>query len=47
MEITETLYVTDREKWREWLNENYKRKDEVWLVYYKKHSGKKRIDNCF
>ena len=37
------LYVTDRQEWREWLIKHYKSKKEVWLVYYKKHSGKPRI----
>lgn len=38
MEITETLYVTARECWREWLEANYKAKPEIWLVSYKKHT---------
>ncbi len=41
--ITKTLYVTDREKWRAWLKKNHERQKEVWLIYYKKHSGKPRI----
>ncbi len=43
MKITETLHVTDRAKWRGWLKKNHKSKSEIWLVYYKKHSGKPRI----
>jgi uncharacterized protein YdeI (YjbR/CyaY-like superfamily) len=43
MEITETLYVTDRQTWRKWLRTNHNRKKEIWLVYYKKHSKKSRI----
>jgi uncharacterized protein YdeI (YjbR/CyaY-like superfamily) len=43
MEITETLYITNREDWRSWLEENYETKKEIWLIYYKKHSGKPRI----
>jgi uncharacterized protein YdeI (YjbR/CyaY-like superfamily) len=43
MEITQTLYVTDRGKWRSWLEENYDSQDEIWLIYYKKHSGRPRI----
>jgi uncharacterized protein YdeI (YjbR/CyaY-like superfamily) len=43
MEITETLYVTDRSAWRKWLQENYRQKSEIWLVYYKKHTGKPTI----
>ena len=43
MEITETLYVTDRSQWRQWLTEHYQIKKEIWLVYYKKHTGKPTI----
>jgi uncharacterized protein YdeI (YjbR/CyaY-like superfamily) len=39
-----TLYVTDRKKWRAWLRQHYKTEKEVWLVYYKKGSGKPRIE---
>jgi uncharacterized protein YdeI (YjbR/CyaY-like superfamily) len=38
-----TLYVTDRKKWRAWLRGHYKTAKEIWLVYYKKGSGKTRI----
>ncbi|NUN11124.1 YdeI/OmpD-associated family protein [Candidatus Micrarchaeota archaeon] len=44
MNIGETLYVTDREDWRTWLKENHSKKKEIWLVYFNKASGKKRID---
>jgi uncharacterized protein YdeI (YjbR/CyaY-like superfamily) len=43
MEITKTLYVTGREEWRAWLEENHATEPEVWLVYYRKGSGKGRI----
>ena len=38
-----TLYLSDRKKWRAWLREHYKSSKEIWLVYYKKGSGKPRI----
>lgn len=38
-----TLYVKDRNEWRSWLEKNSKRAEEMWLVYYKKDSGKPRI----
>lgn len=38
-----TLYLTDRKKWRAWLRKNYKIAKEIWLVYYKKGTGKSRI----
>lgn len=36
MEIGETLYVTDREDFRKWLEANHKSKKEIWLIQYKK-----------
>jgi len=43
MEITKTLYVTDPQEWREWLEAHYKTENEIWLVYYKKNTSKPRI----
>jgi len=43
MEITKQLYVTDRDAWRAWLEKNYDTEKEIWLIYYKKHTGKPRI----
>jgi len=39
----EKLYVANRDEWREWLTKNHKIKKEIWLIYYKKHTGKPRI----
>jgi uncharacterized protein YdeI (YjbR/CyaY-like superfamily) len=38
-----TLFVSTRGAWRAWLARNHKSAAEVWLVYPKKASGKKRI----
>ena len=43
MEIGTTLYVTNRRQWRTWLARHHKTASEIWLIYYKKHSGKPRI----
>ena len=43
MNITKTLYVTTRAEWRAWLKKHHASEKEVWLVYYKKDSGKARI----
>jgi uncharacterized protein YdeI (YjbR/CyaY-like superfamily) len=43
MEIKENLYVKTRKEWRTWLSKNYKKKKEIWLIYYKKHTNKPRI----
>jgi uncharacterized protein YdeI (YjbR/CyaY-like superfamily) len=37
------LYVPDREKWRAWLAKHHTTEKEVWLVYYKQHTGKPRV----
>jgi uncharacterized protein YdeI (YjbR/CyaY-like superfamily) len=44
MEITHTLYITNRKAWRDWLKKNYKAEKEIWLVYPKKATGKPRIE---
>ena len=41
--MVETLHVVTREEWREWLRKHHAVKGEIWLVYYKKHTGKPRI----
>jgi uncharacterized protein YdeI (YjbR/CyaY-like superfamily) len=38
-----TLYVVSREEWREWLEKNHREIREIWLIYYKKHTGKPSI----
>ena len=40
---TKTLYVRNRSDWRRWLETNHRISDGVWLLYYKKGSGKPRI----
>jgi uncharacterized protein YdeI (YjbR/CyaY-like superfamily) len=44
MEIGETLYVTIREDFRKWLEENHKSKNEIWLIQYKKATKKPSIN---
>jgi uncharacterized protein YdeI (YjbR/CyaY-like superfamily) len=44
MEITQTLHVTNPKDWRDWLKKNYKTENEIWLIYYKKGTGKPRIE---
>ena len=43
MEMRQTLYVTSREEWRVWLTTHHQSETEVWLIFYKKHSGQPRI----
>ena len=37
------LYVKDRDEWRAWLQEHHATERDVWLVYYKKHTGRPRV----
>ena len=37
------LYVNGREEWRKWLEKHHSSEQYVWLVYYKKASGKPGI----
>ena len=43
MELGKTLYVTNRKDWRSWLRKNHAKEKEIWLVYYRKSSGRPRI----
>ncbi|MDD2665486.1 MAG: YdeI/OmpD-associated family protein [Methanocellales archaeon] len=43
MELGKKLYVTNRNDWRSWLAKNYDKEKEIWLIYYRKSSGKQRI----
>ena len=37
------LYLTTRKEWRSWLQKHFKTETEVWLAYFKKETGKPRI----
>jgi len=37
------VYVKSREEWRKWLEENHSIEQGIWLIYYKKISGKPRV----
>jgi len=43
MKTSDELYVANRDDWREWLRRNHDIKKEVWLIYYKKQTGKPSI----
>jgi len=40
---TNTYYAKDRKAWRKWLEKNHKTATGVWLIYFKKDSGKTRV----
>lgn len=41
---TNAVHPLTRAEWRTWLQENYTRREGIWLVSYKKASGKPRFD---
>ncbi len=43
MNVGKTFYAPDRKTWRAWLAKHHKTAPEIWLVYYKKASGKPRV----
>jgi uncharacterized protein YdeI (YjbR/CyaY-like superfamily) len=43
VKVGKTLYVKNRREWRRWLAAHGKTASEIWLIYYKKASGKPRI----
>jgi uncharacterized protein YdeI (YjbR/CyaY-like superfamily) len=43
MKIGKTLYVHTRKAWRSWLAKHHATTPEIWLIYYKKTSGKPRL----
>jgi len=43
MKVGKTFYASNRKQWRAWLAKNHQSEPEIWLLYYKKNSGKPRI----
>jgi uncharacterized protein YdeI (YjbR/CyaY-like superfamily) len=43
MEITETFQAPDRATWRAWLEAHHTTDTEIWLMMYKKHTGRPSI----
>lgn len=37
------FYAKDRKAWRKWLEKNHASAPGIWLIYYKKDSGKSRV----
>lgn len=44
MDIGKTVYLTNRDDWRKWLKEHHTKEKEIWLIYYKKSTGKPTIE---
>ncbi|MGQ0550103.1 MAG: YdeI/OmpD-associated family protein [Armatimonadota bacterium] len=43
VKLGDTLYVSTRKAWRDWLQKHHAKEKEIWLVCYNKASGKPRI----
>ena len=43
MQTEDILHISSRSEWRNWLENNFTTKQEAWLVYPKKATGKERI----
>jgi uncharacterized protein YdeI (YjbR/CyaY-like superfamily) len=44
MDIGESLYVTTRREFRRWLQSHHADRSEIWLVRFKKATGKPSLD---
>jgi uncharacterized protein YdeI (YjbR/CyaY-like superfamily) len=42
-EPIERFYARDRAEWRAWLEQHHATAPGIWLIYYKKESGKPRV----
>lgn len=43
MKLGKTLYVSTRAAWRSWLSKHHATEREIWLVYYRKGTGKPNV----
>ncbi len=43
MEPFNTFYTSERRAWRQWLADNFERKDEIWFVFPMKGSGEESL----
>jgi len=43
VKLGKTFYAKNRTEWRAWLAKNHRAAPEIWLIYYKKHTGKPRV----
>lgn len=43
MDSVDSIYCASRAEWRGWLEKNHDKKKAIWLIFYKKGSGKPRV----
>ena len=44
MKSMKEMHVTTRTEWRKWLVQNYDRSPGIWLIFYRKHTGKSTLE---
>ena len=44
VDITGTFYAASRARWRAWLVKHHATTREIWLIYYKRGSGRPRVE---
>jgi uncharacterized protein YdeI (YjbR/CyaY-like superfamily) len=45
IELENALFFKNRDEWRNWLEKNHRAINEIWLIHYKKSSGKKGLNH--
>jgi len=45
IELKTAILFRNRDEWRTWLEKNHLKKEEIWLIHYKKSSRKKSINH--
>ena len=43
MPITKSIYFATRGEWRDWLEKHHQSETEIWLIAFKKHTGRPSI----
>jgi uncharacterized protein YdeI (YjbR/CyaY-like superfamily) len=43
---SEMFYPQSKEQWREWLQENHALKQSIWVIFYKKKTGRPILNWC-
>ena len=43
--MTQRIYAGTKKEWRDWLRRNHKKESKVYLIKYKKHTGKPTLNN--
>jgi uncharacterized protein YdeI (YjbR/CyaY-like superfamily) len=43
--MTQQIYAGTVKEWRDWLRKNHKKESKVYLIKYKKHTGKPSLNN--